>query len=311
MKYLLYFHHGFVKKLPLDKKTLVVGRGPDCDGCIDEEFISRRHVAITVFRDRIEVEDLGSKNGVFIDGAKVCQGSVRVNHFFRVGYLELILKEGNAEEFELSEETRPLCKKISRLFSACEETKSCWSLFDQALVATLRLGLKGHAFQDILRGAGPALVSSLKQGYLFLVVKEGQRVRMVADFEISDGSRPKDWEALLDSFDVFASDEAAGVIDSDRRPAGFSLRLDGRQASLVYVFRGSRPLHPRQNSFLKELAKELALIHAVIGQNVMRDKTADSEIVTRSPTRAASSPEAPRSRKGFAAACRSGSAVAQ
>lgn len=50
---------------------LVIGRGPDCDGCIDEEFISRRHVAITVFRDRIEVEDLGSKNGVCIGFEKL------------------------------------------------------------------------------------------------------------------------------------------------------------------------------------------------------------------------------------------------
>src|SRR4051794_36761945 len=49
---------------------LVLGRS-GADLVIDDPDVSRRHAAIRPLADGIEVEDLGSRNGTFVDGARV------------------------------------------------------------------------------------------------------------------------------------------------------------------------------------------------------------------------------------------------
>jgi hypothetical protein len=49
----------------------VVGRGTEASVQIDHADISRMHARLTVGEDGVEVEDLGSKNGVFVNGIQV------------------------------------------------------------------------------------------------------------------------------------------------------------------------------------------------------------------------------------------------
>jgi pSer/pThr/pTyr-binding forkhead associated (FHA) protein len=60
-----------VTTIVIDKLPCVLGRGPDCDRHIDKDTASRRHCAFT-FRDgRVWVEDLGSRNGTFLNGVRL------------------------------------------------------------------------------------------------------------------------------------------------------------------------------------------------------------------------------------------------
>jgi len=54
----------------LDTGTVVIGKGADCDLVLSDPAVSRRHLAISVTSERIEVRDLGSKNGSFYLGAR-------------------------------------------------------------------------------------------------------------------------------------------------------------------------------------------------------------------------------------------------
>lgn len=45
-----------------------IGRAPECDVQIPSDRVSRRHARIVVTDGRAVIEDLGSKNGTFIDG---------------------------------------------------------------------------------------------------------------------------------------------------------------------------------------------------------------------------------------------------
>lgn len=56
---------------PLFEGANVLGRDPDADICVDDHTVSRRHARIVVEGERAEVEDLESKNGTAIEGAKV------------------------------------------------------------------------------------------------------------------------------------------------------------------------------------------------------------------------------------------------
>ncbi len=60
----------------LDKPILLVGRHPECDVQIDSRKISRRHCCIAQVADYLVVRDLGSTNGVRINGVRVAEGKL-------------------------------------------------------------------------------------------------------------------------------------------------------------------------------------------------------------------------------------------
>ncbi len=58
----------------LDKPILLIGRHPECDIQIDSRKISRRHCCIAQVSDYLIIRDLGSTNGVRINGDRVEEG---------------------------------------------------------------------------------------------------------------------------------------------------------------------------------------------------------------------------------------------
>jgi pSer/pThr/pTyr-binding forkhead associated (FHA) protein len=58
----------------LDKPILLLGRHPECDIQIDSRKISRRHCCIAQVSDYLVVRDLGSTNGIRINGVRVQEG---------------------------------------------------------------------------------------------------------------------------------------------------------------------------------------------------------------------------------------------
>ncbi|MFT3766570.1 MAG: FHA domain-containing protein [Minicystis sp.] len=52
--------------------TFLIGRGADCQLALDDVLVSRRHASIRVAEDGASVlEDLGSRNGVFLNGVRI------------------------------------------------------------------------------------------------------------------------------------------------------------------------------------------------------------------------------------------------
>jgi len=61
----------------LDKPILLLGRHPECDIQIESRKISRRHCCIAQVEDYLVVRDLGSTNGIRINGVRVLEGRLR------------------------------------------------------------------------------------------------------------------------------------------------------------------------------------------------------------------------------------------
>lgn len=55
----------------LQRPVILVGRHPECDIRIDTPQISRRHCCIALAYDRVILKDLGSRNGVRVNGELV------------------------------------------------------------------------------------------------------------------------------------------------------------------------------------------------------------------------------------------------
>jgi len=69
----------------LDKPILLLGRHPECDVQIDSRKISRRHCCIAQVSDYLVVRDLGSTNGVRINGSRVLEGRLAPGDELTIG----------------------------------------------------------------------------------------------------------------------------------------------------------------------------------------------------------------------------------
>ena len=75
---------------PLEVPGLVFGRGTEADVRINDPGVSRRHIEFVVTprsggTDRIEVRDLGSTNGMLVDGHRITQTAVHDGTQVKIG----------------------------------------------------------------------------------------------------------------------------------------------------------------------------------------------------------------------------------
>jgi hypothetical protein len=50
---------------------VIIGRAPDCDVMLEDEFVSNYHAKIYLLGGRFYVEDMGSTNGTFVNGRRI------------------------------------------------------------------------------------------------------------------------------------------------------------------------------------------------------------------------------------------------
>lgn len=91
---------------PLTPPGLVVGRGTDTDIRINDPGVSRRHVEFTVSTGQVEegsplslgVRDLGSTNGMLVDGHKVTSVALRDGSTVRIGHTTMTVRVTEVED---------------------------------------------------------------------------------------------------------------------------------------------------------------------------------------------------------------------
>ncbi|MFP5282690.1 MAG: FHA domain-containing protein [Actinomycetes bacterium] len=51
--------------------VVLIGRGADCQLILDDDYVSTRHARVVPNEDGYYVEDLGSTNGTYVNGARI------------------------------------------------------------------------------------------------------------------------------------------------------------------------------------------------------------------------------------------------
>jgi hypothetical protein len=51
--------------------AVVIGRGDDCDVSLDDPLVSRRHAAVALSNSELWIDDLTSRNGVYVNGQRI------------------------------------------------------------------------------------------------------------------------------------------------------------------------------------------------------------------------------------------------
>jgi hypothetical protein len=85
----LYVNDGRSERTLLLVANMVVGRDPMCEISDDDALLSRRHAEFVVGGGDVLVRDLGSRNGVYVNGLKVSEKPLCSNDLVRIGHLEL------------------------------------------------------------------------------------------------------------------------------------------------------------------------------------------------------------------------------
>ncbi|GIX35407.1 MAG: hypothetical protein KatS3mg126_1186 [Lysobacteraceae bacterium] len=69
----------------------VIGRSEECNICVPAEEVSRRHAQVRPAADGLNVEDLGSANGTFINGQRIQQGLLKPGDELRLDTIRFLL----------------------------------------------------------------------------------------------------------------------------------------------------------------------------------------------------------------------------
>ncbi len=61
------------RNVELESGAVVLGRSDECELRTDDPLVSRQHARFEIAEDRVTIEDVGSRNGIIVNGNKITQ----------------------------------------------------------------------------------------------------------------------------------------------------------------------------------------------------------------------------------------------
>jgi pSer/pThr/pTyr-binding forkhead associated (FHA) protein len=210
MARLHYQHH----ELAVPLGTFFIGRGSECQLALDDPLVSRKHAAIRIYAGGALIEDLGSRNGVYLNGVRIEKAEpLGDGDQIRIGSQDLSFYE-NSDANPLSSER---ATRVTRREMQVAETRQ-GNPDVQTAISTSPMGTAQP------RGGGLSIIGG------------------VADKALALG-RADDAERILQrSLDDLLVRAGRGEVDAEtaERAAGFAVRLaaaTGRGVWVDYTFR--------------------------------------------------------------------------
>jgi hypothetical protein len=100
MPRLILTHDGAViREYNLDKERTTVGRKPHCDVHLEDPTVSGEH-AVFLNLQHVYVEDLGSTNGVVLNGKRITKRQLNHGDIIRIGRHEFKFVDDRAQAFD-------------------------------------------------------------------------------------------------------------------------------------------------------------------------------------------------------------------
>lgn len=85
--------------IPLEKKETLIGRSKGCNLILQAPSVSRKHSLIKIIAEDVYLEDLGSRNGTYINGVRLeCETLLRSADIIRLGEMEFTFQTDLPEE---------------------------------------------------------------------------------------------------------------------------------------------------------------------------------------------------------------------
>ncbi len=173
MFYLLYYKKGTIKKFPLNKSFVTIGRVSDNDIVLDDTDVSKKHCRIEVLDNKLKISDLNSLNGIFIGQTRVNEATIRLNGSFGIGKTDFYYKKGEIKEFKVSPELSdifPILMQSKRKLDApVPETEESVTKYDKLALDMIEKALVCDDHQDFINTIRESLALMIRKGCLFYV----------------------------------------------------------------------------------------------------------------------------------------------
>jgi pSer/pThr/pTyr-binding forkhead associated (FHA) protein len=104
---------GSHKAFALARNVTVIGRRDDCDLRIPLPTVSRRHCVLSLNKDSMQLRDLGSRSGTFVNDQQVDgQTTVKAGDYLRIGPLTFVCQiDGKPEKIVPPKKAAPPAAK--------------------------------------------------------------------------------------------------------------------------------------------------------------------------------------------------------
>ena len=96
-------------------KLCTIGRDSACELCLADPFISARHARIERRSNGFSLRDLQSRNGTFLNGARVVESLLSIGDKLKFGETTYVFSESPAEETELTSKNIAWNEQLRRL----------------------------------------------------------------------------------------------------------------------------------------------------------------------------------------------------
>jgi pSer/pThr/pTyr-binding forkhead associated (FHA) protein len=81
----------------LDRERLTIGRDPECAIFLNDITVSRDHAVLTKVGGVVSIQDDGSLNGVYVNGANVTQAVLGNGDQVQIGRFQMVFLSGGGE----------------------------------------------------------------------------------------------------------------------------------------------------------------------------------------------------------------------
>ena len=88
----LFKKNGNKKSFSVPSSVTVIGRRKDCDLCIPVINVSRKHCQLNRDQGKLMVRDLGSTNGILVNGSKVKEAELQPGDKLAIGPLSFVVQ---------------------------------------------------------------------------------------------------------------------------------------------------------------------------------------------------------------------------
>jgi len=94
---------GSYPPIPVQRPVLLIGRHPACDARLDSLRVSRHHCCMMQESDEVVVRDLGSTNGIRINGQRVEMGRLKPGDELSIAHIRYRLDNGQGHDQTLAD----------------------------------------------------------------------------------------------------------------------------------------------------------------------------------------------------------------
>ena len=132
----LFKKDGSQKTFTLPDNTTVIGRRHDCDLCIPLKTVSRKHCELNLNNETVNIRDLDSSGGTFVNGNKIKETAVKPGDYIRIGPLTFLVQiNGEPEKIvppkpAKPKQVKPVPPKIPKGKALAEELSGSFPELD-------------------------------------------------------------------------------------------------------------------------------------------------------------------------------------